>query len=332
MCRIQSAGSSEQILVCRMRQARYASDNIGISSGRIPLVSLVQLIAVADHLNFRHAANTLGVTQSSVSARIKSLEETLGIFLFERRHRGVRLTEAGRRFVAEVAAGIEQLDYAIRTAGAISDGAESTLNIGLHSSIASGFLADLRRRYRADYPTIRQSVIEGRSSETIAQVRQGQLDIAFVVNAADVPDCHSRHLWSEELVIALPSVHRLADAKAVTWNDLASETFLIRRGGAGPQVFEHVVRRLTERGKSPRIHPCGVGRDTLMHMVAADEGITLTSEAATPVPFPGVVFRPIADETEQARFSAVWSPHNRSPALKNLLDLATDMSRSARVG
>ncbi|CEF41416.1 LysR family transcriptional regulator [Acetobacter senegalensis] len=65
-------------------------------------MTLIQLLSVAEHLNFRHAAGALGVTQSSISTRIKALEETLGIVLFERRHRGVRLTEAGRRFVAEV--------------------------------------------------------------------------------------------------------------------------------------------------------------------------------------------------------------------------------------
>jgi len=67
-----------------------------------------------------------------------------------------------------------------------------------------------------------------------------------------------------------------------------------------------------------------------MHMIAAGEGITLTTESATPVSFPGVVFHSIADEAEQAQFSAVWSPHNRSPALESLLSLAIYMSRSPR--
>jgi DNA-binding transcriptional LysR family regulator len=75
-----------------------------------------------------------------------------------------------RCFVAEVSTSIEHLDHAVQTAGAISDGMEGTLNIGLHGSIASGFLAGLRRRYQADYPAIEQTVIEGRSSEAIALV------------------------------------------------------------------------------------------------------------------------------------------------------------------
>ncbi|WP_250189900.1 helix-turn-helix domain-containing protein, partial [Escherichia coli] len=77
--------------------------NVGILSGRIPLISLVQFIAVAEHLNFRHAAKALGISQSSVSARVKALEDNLGVLLFERHARGVRLTDAGRGTVAKLA-------------------------------------------------------------------------------------------------------------------------------------------------------------------------------------------------------------------------------------
>lgn len=310
-----------------MRRIRHISDVTGIAGGRIPLMTLIQLLSVAQHLNFRHAAGALGVAQSSVSARIKALEETLGIVLFERRHRGVRLTEAGRRFVTEVSAGIEQIDHAVRTAGAVSDGTVGRLAIGLNGSIATGFLADLRRRYSAAHPAIEQSIIEGPSLHTLAMIRDGTLDVAFIINVSNVPDCHSRHLWSEALVIALPTAHPLADLESLGWADLLTENFLVRSSGAGPQVFEHIVRRVAEHGRSPRLQRLDVGRDTLMHMVAAGEGITLTHEAGGHVPFPGIVFRPIYDEKEQARFSAVWSPQNRSPALRNFLDLATHMSR-----
>jgi len=295
----------------------------------IPLVSLRHAVVVAEVLNFRHAANVLGTTQSSVSSRIKGLEESLGVSLFERRHRGVRLTEAGRHFVAEVSAGLAQLDHAMCTAGAVLEGTRGHLAIGLHSPIAAGFLANLRRQYRANYPMIEQSVMEGRSSETIALVREGNLDIAFVAGAVNAPDCHSRLLWCEPIVVALPLDHPLMGRNAIVWLDLADETILVRHGGTGPQVFEHVVRRISERHRTPRIRRCDVARDTLMGMVGAGDGITLVSEATTYVPFPGVVFRPVADETEPAQYSAVWSPHNRNPALLNLLDLAVQMSRSA---
>lgn len=186
----------------------------------------------------------------------------------------------------------------------------------------------MRRRYRASYPMIEQSVLEGRSSEMIALVRQGRLDVAFVVGAVNAPDCHSRPLCCEPLVAALPADHPLTMRDAVTWLGLADEIFIVRHGGTGPQVFEHVVRRIGERKRSPRILRCDVARDTLMGMVAASDGITVVSEATMHMQFPGVAFRQIADETDQARFSAVWSPHNRNPSLLSLLDVATHMSRS----
>lgn len=311
------------------RTLESESPGSSLLGSRIPLSSLIQTLAVAEYLNFRHAANRLGVSQSSVSTRIKMLEEDLGILLFERRHRGVRLTEAGRIFVAEIAAGIEQLDHAVKTAGTVSSGAVGRLGIGLHSSIAAGFLAELRSRYREEYPDIEQVVLEGRSAETTSQVRDGKIDVAFVLGAVDASDCHSRLLWKENFVIALPANHPFAASERILWSDLAPEVFLVRHGGAGPQLRDHIVRRLSEQEKAPNLCRRDVGRDTLMHMVAAGEGITLTTEVTSFVPFLGVAFRRIIDETEQARFSAVWSPHNRSQALKNLLDLAAEMSRLA---
>jgi DNA-binding transcriptional LysR family regulator len=94
------------------------------------MASLIQTLAVAEYLNFRHAANALGIAQSSISARVKTLEKDLGILLFERHARGVRLTEAGRSFVASVSAGIDQLDHAVKTAGALARGEEGCLRIG----------------------------------------------------------------------------------------------------------------------------------------------------------------------------------------------------------
>ena len=100
---------------------------------RIPLASLIQTLAVTEHLNFRHAAKALRVSLSSVSARVKTLEEDLGILLFERHARGVRLTEAGRHFVEDVAVGINQLEHAVNTAGAFAQGELGRIRVGVYA-------------------------------------------------------------------------------------------------------------------------------------------------------------------------------------------------------
>jgi DNA-binding transcriptional LysR family regulator len=81
------------------------------------MAALVQTLAVAEYLSFHRAARALGTSQSSVSARVKALEEDLGVLLFQRNTRGVRLTEAGCSFVAQVSGALESLDRAVKTAG-----------------------------------------------------------------------------------------------------------------------------------------------------------------------------------------------------------------------
>jgi DNA-binding transcriptional ArsR family regulator len=98
---------------------------------RIPMISLIQMLAVAEYLNFYHAANALGVSQSTVSARIRTLEEDLGILLFKRQASGVRLTEAGRHLVEGIAAGIDHIEHAVKTAGAFAQCDLDRIHVGI---------------------------------------------------------------------------------------------------------------------------------------------------------------------------------------------------------
>lgn len=298
--------------------------------GRIPLASLIQAIAVAEHLNFRHAANSLGVSLSTVSARVKALEQDLGILLFERHARGVRLTEAGRQFVELVTAGVDQLDYAVKTAGMVASGDCGRLRVGVHALIPQSFLAELIGQYHEDYPRIDIEMTECTSRDALMQLRTNQLDVVFVAGAPDLPDCHSRRIWTEPLVAALPALHRLAEQSVVTWADLASETFLVRYGGTGPQVHDHIVLRLAGSWSAPSILRIDVGRGALLSMVGQGFGITVASAATSLLPTSGVVFLPFTDEPEPVPFSAVWSPFNRSTTLHNLLSLADEMGRPFR--
>jgi DNA-binding transcriptional LysR family regulator len=151
------------------------------------MTSLIQTLAVAEYMNFRHAANVLGVSQSGVSARVKALEEELGILLFERHARGVRLTEAGCHFVKQVAAGVDQLDYAVKTAGMLTRGEHGRLRVGVHALIPGSFLALLLGKYRKRHPAIAIEITEGTARDVVMQLRANRLDIAFVAERPKFP-------------------------------------------------------------------------------------------------------------------------------------------------
>lgn len=312
----------------RLRKSSDQDEPSPLLRGYIPMTSLIQTLAVAEHLNFRHAANALGLCQSGVSARVKTLEQDLGVHLFERHARGVRLTEAGRRFVEGVAVGLDQIDDTIRTIGTMARGGIGRLRVGVPALIPGSVLANLLACYRDQHPDIEVEIAEGTARDSVMQLREDRLDLAFVARAPKIPDCHSRRLWNERLLAVLPSRHPLAAHEGVTWADLASETFLVRHAGTGPQVHDLIVQRLAARLPPPSIQRFSVERATLLSMVAQGYGVTIAGEATSLMHAPGVTFRPILDELEPIAFSAIWSPYNRSPALRNLLAMAAKMTRS----
>lgn len=288
---------------------------------RIPMASLIQTLAVAEHLSFHHAAKSLGISQSTVSARIRALEEELGVSLFERNTRGVRLTDAGRYFADLVLMGIDYIDHAVKVAGMTARGECGSLRIAVHALTQGSFLADLVSRYRARYPQVKIVIFEGTAREALTQVRADRLDIAFIVGRPELSDCHSQRVWAEPLMVALPHNHPLARETSIAWADLAGSTFIVRSGGTGPQVYDHILLRLAGRWPAPSIECFDVGRDTLLWMVGEGLGVTLVGATRSRLPISGVKFVSVADEPEPLTFSGIWRPGNQRPPLRKFLAL-----------
>lgn len=292
------------------------------------MVALIQTLAVAQHLSFHRAAQALGTSQSSVSARIRALEEDLGIVLFDRNTRGVRLTEAGRHFVEQIEDAISIVDHAIKTAGMHARGKEGNLRIGVYALTSGGFLDRLLVRFHEKHPDVRLHITEGTARDAQFMLRQRKLDLAFMAGSYEIPDLHSRVVRRDRLMVALPENHRLATGPEVEWRQLAEETFLVRQGGTGPQVHDLVVTRTAGKWLTPPVHRVDVGRSALLSMIGAGYGVSLFAEETIAESTANVTFLPIRDEPETIAFSAVWSPRNRDPALLNLLTLATKMGRA----
>jgi DNA-binding transcriptional LysR family regulator len=295
---------------------------------KIELISMIQALTVAEHLNFRRAAEALGVCQSSVSKRVIKLENLLGVDLFDRHHAGVKVTNAGIRFFVHVRSALEQLDLAIKSAGMAGRVEQGSLKIGIFSSLASGFLPELLRRYSARHPGVDMIIIEGAPRENLARLRSEQLDIAFVIGEPIARDCDVVRFWSERVFVVLPETHALCGKDAIAWEDLWEETFILGQSATGSAIHDHFVRRLATPEHRPNVRHYPVARDTLMHMVGLGHGISLTSEATIATLFPDVVFRPIAGNSDVLPFSGVWLLRNSNQALRRFISLARPLSKS----
>jgi DNA-binding transcriptional LysR family regulator len=284
-------------------------------------------VAVAEACGFRRAAQQLNVEQSALSRRIRSLEEQLGVSLFERHRGGVRLTVAGGRFLHDVRIVFSHLEAALRTVRAAGHAGEGTLKIGVVASISSSFVNSLLRSYRVAHPTVSMEIVEGEPRAHVADVVGRALDLAFLTGTPQPQGCDAEQLWHEPILAALSSDDPRAAAGILQLSDMAEDQFIVSRSAPGPEIHDFIVQRLATLGFSPRIDHHRVAREGLMAMVGLGFGVTLISGAEAGVSYPHVAVVPLAGEV--LPFSAIWSPENDNPALRRLLSAARVQARKA---
>ncbi|MCO5089928.1 LysR family transcriptional regulator [Bosea sp. (in: a-proteobacteria)] len=290
----------------------------------IELRHLRYFIAAAEHGSFRKAGAAIGVQQSALSRRIRDLEYHLGATLFLRHSGGVSLTFAGQRFLRRARQVVRNVGDGMQDIASIGRSEHGRVRIGIYSSIASGFLAELLHRYADRHPKVQIDLIDDNPGEHIAAIRRLRLDTAFMTGERDWPDCTTLPLWSERVFAVLPNDHSLAQRDEVQWDQLADEEFIVNESAPGQEVHDYLVQRLAAFGHHPQIRVQRVGRENLLPLVALSRGLTVVSEAMTAAQFPDIVYRPIFGEI--LPFSAVWSPKNDNPALSKLLDLARSLA------
>lgn len=293
----------------------------------VELRHLRYFVAAAEYGSFRKAGAAIGVHQPALSRRIRDLEHHLGAALFHRHSSGVSLTFAGQRFLRRARQILRSVGDGMHDIAAIGRSEHGRVKVGIYSSIASGFLADLLRRYSDLHPEVQMDLIDDDPAEHIAAIRQLRIDTAFVTGERTWRDCVSVPLWSERVFAVLPVEHQLTAETELRWHQLSEEKFIVNEAPPGQEIHDYLVQNLATLGHHPLIRVQHVGRENLLPLVALNRGLTVVSEAMTAAQFPGIVYRPIAGEI--LPFSAVWSPKNDNPALRRLLDLARSMVGSS---
>ncbi|MBS0481771.1 MAG: LysR family transcriptional regulator [Proteobacteria bacterium] len=283
-------------------------------------------VVAAEFGSFRQAGGATGINESAISRRIRDLEDRIGASLFNRRSTGVSLTVAGHKFLPEARRILRNIDRSVSEIASVGRVEVGQLRIGIFSSMASGFLAELLRQYDLIHKNVQVEFIEGNPDEHIAAVRQLRIDVAFLTGTRNWRGCETMPLWSERVFGVLPEGHKLAGKHNLLWQDLDRETFMVSEVAPGPEIHDFLVQRLANLGHHPNIETQAVGRDNLLSLVATGRALTIVSEATVAAQFPGIAYRPIVGEI--LPFSAIWSHRNDNPALRRLLSMARNLSAS----
>ena len=291
----------------------------------IELAPLRLALFVLDHGSFRKAAMSFNVRPSVVSRRIRSLEDELGVSLFQRRSQGVQPTLAGQRVLSRARILLNEIDNLFRSATRYGTGAEGRLCIGVNASIAGGTAHAILASFIAGHPDVEIDVVEGSPIEHLAKIRAFHMDVVLKAGTEPIPDLDVEPLWSEPIHVALSRSDALASAVALRWDQLTRSRFIVTKMDSGPEIEDCVIMHLAGFGRSPKLETRAVRREGLLALVGLGLGITLVGTAETAVSYPDVVFRPLGNE--RLSFSAVWSAGNDNPALRRFLSLARAQTR-----
>lgn len=237
----------------------------------------------------------------------------------------MRLTSAGESFLQPVRTVIEDLDTAVQAAKAAYRGEYGRVSIGFAGASSHETLPRLTRAVRAAHPAI-ELVMTGQTyaNVALARVADGSLDLGFVRLPVTQPGVTFRVIDEEELVCALPSDHPLAARESVPLEVLADEPFVSFPANTGSTVRDAMVGACEAAGFNPRVVQEAPDSYTILALVAAGVGATLTVTSVQHIQQSGLVYRPLAGPPIRRQAALAWRADNPSAALRAVLAVAEE--------
>ncbi len=198
----------------------------------LKLVQISTFLTVAETSSFRDAAERLNISQSTVSARIRLLEEALGVRLFQRTTRAVSLTHEGERLVVtakQTLRELESLTQQLQEEGALDRG---RFTVAALPSVAATILPVAIEAFRRRHPNISVQVIDCVADRAVSAVLSGDVEFALTSPARSKRDLRFEHLFRDECLVVVPRTHALAEKDTITLHELAECPLLLPVRGA----------------------------------------------------------------------------------------------------
>jgi LysR family transcriptional regulator, hydrogen peroxide-inducible genes activator len=237
------------------------------------LRQLDYLVAIADTLHFRRAAEKVNTTQSTLSTQIKALEDRLGILLIERSRSQVMLTSAGQD-VVEVARRMLKDAQDIRDlARGYRLGPTGLLRVGVTCIAAPMLVPRLSALLRAHFPSLSVAISEGLPGALMSELEDGRLELAIVAMPEKSDALGAATLFDDQLLLVVRSSDSLADRKSVSLGDLQNRDVLVL--GPGHRVHDDIGELLTAASAQALSSYGATSIDTLCELVARGAGATL---------------------------------------------------------
>ncbi len=271
------------------------------------LKDLKYLVALADTGHFGRAAERTFVSQPTLSAQLKKLEEFLGVKLIERQPKNVQLTEVGKQVVARARRMVTEGEEIIALARNNTDPLAGKLKMALIPTIGPYLLPRVMQKIRKALPKLGLMLYEHQTEALLSRLRGGEIDMGIIALPAAQDGLESRELYREAFTVALPQSHPLSMKETIKIQDLKGQTLLLLEDGhcLRDQALEVCSRVDVREAEDFR----ATSLETLRQMVVAGLGITLLPELAVESPFGsqrGLTVRQFTKPAPTRTVGAVW--------------------------
>lgn len=291
---------------------------------------LRQFVAVADELHFGRAAARLNMTQPPLSQSIQALERHLGVQLFERSKRSVRLTAVGAEWLAHVRAVLDAAAALPDIAGRLGRGQLGRLRVSFVSTADYSVLPSILSRYRAVYPEVEVSLIEATSDRQIEALLAGTIDAGFVI--APPPASLDRMLayrpiLRERLVAAVPASWIEAGRPGFGREILKPGDFFAAPLVLFPRLVAPVFHDLVSgyfaaHGAPFSVFQEAIQMQTIVGLVASGLGVALVPESMTRLQRAGAVYLPLEGRVPEIETGLIWRERSDNAVLPRFLEVA----------
>jgi DNA-binding transcriptional LysR family regulator len=283
---------------------------------RINADSLRTFLEVARVEHLGKASEALGADPSTVSRKIARLEQEIGVPLFERIGRSIRLTRAGQRFVGRA----ERLLSDLRDAVADAEGAVSAesgeVRVGFLHTVGARWLPERLARFLQAHPGVRFILEEGTTAEVASGVLAGDFDLGILgPPPVNTPDLEIVPLFRERVAVVVPVGHRLSGRTSCALNELADEPLILPRSRSG--LRKVIDDAFASQGLTTKVAYEGDDFSIVQGLVEAGLGITLM-----PMPLPSPSARvsviPLRDPPIARTMALVWDRRRTLPPAAHL--------------
>ncbi|VVE03582.1 LysR family transcriptional regulator [Pandoraea horticolens] len=283
-------------------------------------------VTLAQTLHFGRAAQALGIAAPTLTVQIQDIERALGVQLFVRGRRDVRLTAAGEMFLVEAQQVLAQAERAVLAGQRAGRGETGRVEIGyIGSAVYSGTLQTQLATFRQAWPGVIVTAREVPQGELPAMLAENRIDIALVRMPMNLHNRHRAHvLFRDSFCIALPAEHPLAtQTGAVDADALERERFI------NPEQTLGTYETARRGGFTPAIGSAPGSLVAVLTQVALGEGVAIVPDVlvgATAIP--SVVFKPLAGPPIHSEIAAVFRSFEPSLAVSKLI---AQITRTAAV-